>query len=72
MGYASVMHNVREPVDLKKRYGENSWVVISGATDELGHEFAKVFSKKGFNLVLVDSDQEQLEAAKQMIADTGV
>ena len=56
MSYASIMHNARDIVDHKKRYGSDTWVVISGATDPLGQEFAKKFSNKGFNLVLVDSN----------------
>lgn len=44
MGYASVMHNTREKHNLQQRYGADSWVVISGACDPLGQEFAKKFS----------------------------
>ena len=69
MTYASIAHNVRDPHNLKSRYGADSWVVVSGATDPLGQEFAKRFRNQGFNLVLVDSDQQQLDAAKQMLSE---
>jgi len=41
MGYATVTHNSRDPIDLKSRYGQGTWVVISGASDDLSKEFAK-------------------------------
>ena len=52
--YASITHNFRDKVNLRTRYGAETWVVLSGATNEIGKEFAKEFSKQGFNLVLVD------------------
>jgi hypothetical protein len=36
MSYASVMHNARDAHNLKKRYGQGTWVVISGASDPVG------------------------------------
>jgi hypothetical protein len=54
MTYSSVMHNARDEHNLKKRYGEGTWVVISGASDPIGQEFAKRFASKGFKLMLVD------------------
>lgn len=59
--WAAIMHNQRERVNFKERYGQDAWVVISGATNPLGREYAKQFAKYGFNLVLVDEDGEQLK-----------
>ena len=36
--WAAIMQNQREKLDLKQRYGDDSWVVISGATNPLGRE----------------------------------
>ena len=36
MCQASVMHNAREAHNLKKRYGQGTYVVISGASDPIG------------------------------------
>jgi hypothetical protein len=36
MSYASIAHNVREPLNLKQRYGSGTWVVVSGASDAVG------------------------------------
>ena len=68
MGYASVMHNAREQQNLKKRYGQGTWVVISGASDPVGQEFAKKMANKGFNLVLVDFNKEGMEATKEEVS----
>lgn len=34
--------------------------MITGATNNIGKEFTSHFNSQGFNLVLVDTDQEQL------------
>ena len=54
MTWASIQHRTREPHPTVKRYGANTWVVISGATDSVGTEFANRFGDKGFNLILID------------------
>ena len=36
MTYPYFMHNSRDMLDFKKRYGNNTVAVISGATDPLG------------------------------------
>ena len=42
MGAAAVCHKgLREAHNLKKRYGKGTWVVITGATNDLGLEYAK-------------------------------
>ena len=65
MAYPAVTQNIREKVNLKERYGAGTWVVITGATNDLGREFANHFNSQGFNLVLVDSDQEQLAQVRE-------
>ena len=44
---------IRKPYDLLKRYGEKSYVIVTGATDGIGKEFCNQFAKLGFNLILV-------------------
>jgi 17beta-estradiol 17-dehydrogenase / very-long-chain 3-oxoacyl-CoA reductase len=61
MCYPYFAQQRREKFNLSQRYGGNSYVVISGATDPLGRQFAQDFISKGFNLVLVDRDQAQLD-----------
>jgi 17beta-estradiol 17-dehydrogenase / very-long-chain 3-oxoacyl-CoA reductase len=44
---------LRKPLDLKRRYGENTWCVVTGASDGIGLGFAVEFSKLGFNICLI-------------------
>jgi short-subunit dehydrogenase len=68
MTWASVMHQVRDPVNLQRRYGANTWAVISGA-DSLGQEFGRQLAKKGFNVYFIDHDAERLQAAVDAVKD---
>ena len=61
MIYPAVLQNLRENVDLKKRYGSGTWVVITGATNRLGREFVTHFNAKGFNVLMVDSNEDDLK-----------
>ena len=64
MSWATLQHNYRDAVNPSKRYGYGSWVVVSGANDDIGKEFAKRFADKGFNLILIDSDEAQLSKTR--------
>lgn len=56
---------IRKPFDLLKRYGEKSYVIVTGATDGIGKEFCNQFAKLGFNLVLVSRNLEKLKKVSQ-------
>jgi len=71
MSAASFMHNMRDKVNLRQRYGADTWVVISGATDPVGKEFAEQFSKQGFNIILLDSDENKLQELQKLLQQTG-
>ena len=47
--------------DLKKRYGENSWAVITGSTSGIGAAFASQLAQQNFNLILVSRSTAKLE-----------
>ena len=73
MSYASIAHNFREPLNLQRRYGSGTWVVISGASDPVGKQFAIKFAKKGFNIILVDhSDEGMAEVKSHLEKETNV
>ena len=45
-------HFIVKELDLKQRYGEGSWVMITGADSGQGKRYAIEFSKRGFNIIL--------------------
>ena len=42
-------------LDLVKRYGYDTWVVITGASSGQGRDFALEFAKRGFNIFMIGS-----------------
>ena len=44
-----------QELNLIERYGNNSWVVITGASSGQGKEMAIQFAKRGFNLLMIGS-----------------
>jgi len=48
-------HFLLKELDLNKRYGSNSYVMITGPSSGQGYVFAKEFAKRGFNLFLIGS-----------------
>jgi short-subunit dehydrogenase len=56
----------RQP-DLAKKYGRQSFAVITAATNELGYEFAEIFARQGFNLILISNDKEKLDLVSESL-----
>ena len=54
-------------IDLKDKYGDNSWVVITGGANGIGAAFAKQFAKKGFNIFVWDWNKEDIEKVEKDI-----
>jgi len=44
-----------QELDLTKRYGQDSWVLITGPSSGMGERFAWEFAQRGFNLILIGS-----------------
>ena len=42
-------------LDLIKRYGKGTWVVITGASSGQGRDFALEFAQRGFNIMMIGS-----------------
>ena len=55
------------PLDLKSRYGENSWAVITGGAKGIGRSNALYLAKHGFNIFIWDTDKTALEAIQDEI-----
>ena len=53
-------HFLRPRLNFKKRYGEKTWAMITGATSGIGLGFAEELAKEGFNLILVGRSTEKL------------
>lgn len=56
---------LRRPKNLIKRYGEGSWVFITGSSEGIGKAIASEFAQKGFNIILSARTKAKLEAAKE-------
>ena len=54
-----------------KRYGENSWAVVTGSTDGIGKAAAQHLAKLGFNIVLISRTMAKLQAVAKEIEETG-
>lgn len=46
---------MNKTINLNERYGENSWVVITGPSNGIGKQFAIQFAQLNFNLLLIGS-----------------
>ena len=47
--------------------GRNKWIVITGATEGIGLEFAKQLFMRGYNLLLISRNEEKLKKVKNDI-----
>lgn len=65
--YFFYQHYIRSSHNLKERYGEKSWVLVTGATDGIGKGLAIEFAKLNFNIILVSRTQSKLEAVASEI-----
>ena len=59
---------IRPRRNLKARYGEKTWAVITGCTNGIGAEFAEQLGGEGFNLVLVSRSKDKLNDQKEELA----
>lgn len=51
---------IRKRHDLLKRYGDNSWVLVTGATDGIGKGLCGELARTGFNIILVSRTLSKL------------
>ena len=54
----------KECSDYQAKYGKNSWVIVTGATDGIGWGYCVEFARRGFNIVLQSRTQSKLSARK--------
>jgi 17beta-estradiol 17-dehydrogenase / very-long-chain 3-oxoacyl-CoA reductase len=49
------------------RYGENSWALITGATDGIGKALCEELAREGFNIILVSRTLEKLKKVSESL-----
>ncbi|KAG8047215.1 hypothetical protein GUJ93_ZPchr0008g12454 [Zizania palustris] len=61
-------HCFHRPKDLRRCYG--SWAVVTGPTTGLGRSMAMELARRGFNLVLIDLNPDNLREVSETIRET--
>ena len=61
---APILHNARDSLPLRSRYGEGSYAVVTGATGSTGEAFCDKLASQGFKLILVDDGAKSSELAE--------
>ena len=64
-----IINHFKQPLDLKSRYGENSWAVITGGANGIGGATAKKLAKQGFNIYIWDKDEKAIADIESSIKD---
>jgi len=68
-------HVLRPSYDLRKRYeapNKESWAVVTGAAMGIGKHYGLELAKKGFNIVMIDKDENETEKTRREIVQSGV
>lgn len=67
--YLLYSHYIRIPYNITKRYGEGSWVLVTGATDGIGKGFCIELAKKGLNIILVSRSKSKLSKVSEELKE---
>ena len=51
---------------------KDSWAVITGSAMGIGKQYGINLAKMGFNIVMIDKDEKEMEKTKHDIASFGV
>ena len=58
------------PRNLAVRYGKGSWVLVTGASAGIGRAFCEELASKGFNIILISENQEDLKKVDNVLRQT--
>jgi 17beta-estradiol 17-dehydrogenase / very-long-chain 3-oxoacyl-CoA reductase len=50
--------------NFQKRYGRNTWALVTGSSEGIGKGIAIALAKQGFNLILSARTESKLDVAK--------
>ncbi len=57
----------RKRMDLIKRYGKDSWALVTGATDGIGKGICIELARTGFNIILVSRTESKLKTVGEVL-----
>ena len=55
------------PKNLLKRYGENSWALVTGGSDGIGKSFCFELAANKFNIIIIARNEEKLKRVSEEI-----
>lgn len=58
---------IRKRINLKNRYGQDSWALITGATDGIGKALCEELAREGFNIILVSRTLDKLKKVSESL-----
>ena len=56
-------------MDLLNTYGQNSWAVVTGASDGIGRGFCEELARIGFNIVLISRTKTKLDTVAKSLTE---
>ena len=65
--FSSLLLLFSTPFNLITRYGQNSWAVVTGASDGIGEGFCYELAKDGFNICLISRTESKLRKVEENI-----
>ena len=65
--YKIIRHFLKRHRNLLKRYGENSYALVTGASDGIGQKFSLKLAQRGFNICLIARNAQKLERVVEEI-----
>ena len=61
IGIFIIHHLFTRGHDMITRYGKGTWAIVTGSSDGIGAEYAKLLARKGFNVCLVSRTESKLK-----------
>jgi len=69
IGYPLYGHFYRQRHNLRERYGEDTWAVVTGASDGIGRAICKELAHEGFNIVLIARNESKMKSLEMELKD---